>query len=125
MRSHALLLVCKVLPKVSLLPQLMSLINPQHLVSRLGILSNYGDVWLPYQHIKLYMSHSQCWYLPCTLFSVAGGGQLLTQAKIHLGGISLQTVFAPRGSKIPLGSPEGFCSTLDQEASSLCCPQMF
>lgn len=106
MRSHALLLVCKVLPKVSLLPQLMSLINPQHLFSRLGILSNYGDVWLPYQHVKLYMSHSQCWYLPCTLFSVAGGGQLLTQAKIHLGGMN-------------------FCSTLDQEASSLCCPQMF
>ena len=42
MRSYALLLVYNILPKVSLLPQLISLINPLHLVARHGILSNYG-----------------------------------------------------------------------------------
>lgn len=47
MRSYALLVVYKLLPKVSLLSQLMSLINPLHLVARHGISSHYGDVWLP------------------------------------------------------------------------------
>lgn len=76
-----MLLVYKILPKVSLLPQLMSLIKPLHFVARHGILSNYGDVWLPYQHVKLFMSHAEHWYLPYTsLFSVAGGGQLSTHA---------------------------------------------
>lgn len=76
MRSYALLLVYNILPKVSLLPQLLSLINPLHLVARHGILSNYGDVWLPYQHVKLFVAHSEHQYLPCTsLFSVAGGSQ--------------------------------------------------
>lgn len=125
MRTHALLLVYKILPKVSLLPQLMSLINPLHLVARHGILSNYGDVWLPYQHVKLFMSHSECWYLSYTsLFTVAG-----VVSYPHMQNLDWRDQFTgslwTKGDK---NSPRGSCrfhSTLEQEASSLSCPYMF
>lgn len=121
MRSRVFLLVYKILPKVSLLPWLMSLINPPNLIARHGILSNYWDVWLTYQHVKLFKSHSEHWYLPCTLFSIVGGGQIPTHAKTQPGGINLQTVFGPREIRIPLESLAGFCSTVEQEDSSLSC----
>lgn len=120
MRSYALLLVYKLLPKVSLLSQLMSLINPLHLVARHGILSHYRDVWLPQQHVKFFMSHSKRWNLPCiSLFSVAGGGQLSAHAKTPLKGPIYRQSLDQGGITIPPEGVSGFCSTLEQEVLSL------